>query len=855
LLQQIQSHYPDAREDSKSVYKAGDKNPLKTFHDLPMAIRRYKDKGANFTKLSRFYVDTAFFYAHDEQEELVADPFTAVPVVPGASASFFNHSIKRNQLPVFNPRNCTGCGDCFVHCPHSALPPIVIGFEQLLKTAANIATSKGKLILKFSPVIKNLAKLAGKFIKEKDVENAQDILIPAFENLSTQMKWDGEKLEILRTEFNAILDEIGAMPMAITDTFYKLPRLISKDNGELFSLAINPSACTGCSICAQVCEEEALSMQTKDEKRESEIKHQFAIWEKLPDTSGETINRLYHDKDYSSLSALFLSRNYYMTMTGASNSELHNPYKILLHVITATAEAVVQPKIISQLKSLDKLIHDLSEQIHKKLSSALPKDNFEELSKSLRKANGEINTVEEMVQDMSAAGHDHYIDSVDLSRKVDLVEDLKKIKWTLTEGPTGVGRSRYGFLLGGAQSMDWAREFPANHFSNPLVIHWSGSAPQQSLGLFYGHLRHTIEYVKKMRQAVLEIKDGYDPETNFKEISALDWDQLTIEEKKYIPPILLIAERSDLNQGGWNDLNKLLAGNYPIKVILMDHMASSVKSSLAEINQTFSGLLSVMSTKNAFVFQGGMGDSEHLFSGLMDGMDKPFPALFNLYATKMDKHNNANLSWSLYASLVLNSRAFPSLRYDPSINGSFLSGAIELEGNRNKFKDWVEEELNVGNDDTISYKVSWADWAFTQKQWREKFEAIELKNDVILLTDFLQLDQRARKSVIPAILRGVAEGVKYYTVSPEVVEISETVLSNWNTIQELAGLRTEFPLKLKEEVEKKLQSRYLKAEAELKRKYDEQLKNQEAAQAEIMRQKLKDKLLSLSLMANRKVKS
>ncbi len=855
LLQEISKQYPEIGSESILSNKTTSVTSSNVKDEIPLAIRMYQDHGPNYSKLSRFYDDTAFFYEHEEYNELVANPFTAIPATPGASASFFNQSAKRNSLPIFDPYKCTACGDCFIHCPHSAIPPIAIGVEQLVKAGAEIASKKGVLITRLTPMFKNLAKVAAKTIKETDVMSAGDFLPSAFESLAVQMKLEGEKLETVQNEFNAVMQEIGEFSVSVTDKFFNTPSSIEKGSGELFSLSVNPVACTGCSICAQVCEEEALTMEPQGEENLANINRQFKLWEQLPDTSADTINRLHNDKDYPSLAALLLSRNYYMAMTGASDSERNSPYKTLLHTVTATTEAVVQPKVMIQIKNIEDLIDSLSENVHKKLSSALPKDNLDSLSKSLKRARRRKISIQDVVNQIGELEQGKFIDSEDLERKTDLVDDLKNLKWLLSEGLSGVGRSRYGLMLAGSNSLDWAKQYPVNHFSNPCVIHWNGSAPEQALGLFYGQLRYLLDHIKIMRRATLESKDKYDPSVHDLEIATLSWDDLTDDEKQLIPPILLVAERDDLNESGWSSLNKLLAEKYPVKVILLDHMAPPNKSPIASLAQTNSGMFSTIGLKNAFVFQGGMGNIDHLFAGLMDGLDRPYPALFNLYATKYEKHGVANIDWTPFASLALNSRAFPALRYDPGEKSDFLSGAINLDGNKGSKLDWVQEEVSISIEETINYKISWADWAFTQSDWKNQFTTIEEDSTNTLVTDYIQLAEKARKGRVPVIMRSNEQGLKYYSVSDKVVEMTEAVLSNWNTLQELAGLLTEFPLKLREEVRQELSKHYEKNAAELKKNYEMQLKKQEVAQTEILRQQLKEKLVTLSKMAQNKTKA
>lgn len=850
LLQHIKKEYPGIENEAVREHKNAP-TPVNEKRELPLAIKRYSDHGPVYSRLSRFYNDNAFFYQIGDTDELVADPFSAIPVMPSATASFRDFEKDRQQLPLFNPINCTGCGDCFVSCPHSAMPPISIGFESLIKGGAEIATQNGQAISKLTPMIKNLGKLAAKHAIAEEIKDIGSILKPAFEDLVTQTKLEGDKLEEASREFNSVLESVQDLPAAITDTFFNKPNQQDQGSGELFSINIDPHACTGCGICIRACQEKALTITDQTEELIEQLETKFKLWEQLPDTSGGTINRLYHDAEYPSVAAMMLSRSYYMTMTSGSLLRDDASYKALLHIITATTESVVQPKIIEQLKAIDDLIASLTNNIHDKLSGALPKDNLDKLSKSLQNFQGNSATIQDIVDQVAEHEQGKIIDTSNLKRKTQLVEELENLKWVLTEGPTGTGRSRYGMLVSGKESMEWSRDYPYNNFTTPTVIHWTGSAPEHCLGLFHGQLRYLLDHAKLIRRATLESKNKYDPNKHDQEIANLDWSQLDENEKCRITPILLIAERADLNQLGWNSLNKVLAGNWPVKVFILDNaIVNPTENPTAAQAQTTSGLFSTMSLKNAFVFQGGMGNLDNLFDGLLDGLGKPNPALFSLYTTKTINHTNQNTDSFSLASLALKSRAIPALKYDPSGQSHFLSGAMDMSGNESKNMDWHSEEIVIDDETTINYTITWADWAFTLNAWQSHFTQSEDNDLNTPISEYIQMEEKSRADRIPVVIRMIDGDLTYFRTTEQVVAATEAALLHWNTLQEVAGLLTEFPLKLREEVAKELEVKYENEVKQLKSEHQKQLQEQELQNMEIVRQRLKAKLVALSKMKN-----
>lgn len=854
LLQEIEKHYPDVSQSSVLIAKEKRAINSPILDEIPNSVRQYKDLGPLYSHLSRFYDQTAFFHKHQLENEIVADPMAAIPVLPGGSSGFFDHAEQRELLPIFNPQNCTGCGDCFIHCPHAALPPIAIGVEELLRAGSKLVSGKGMAVTRLTPMIKNLAKAAAGIILEINASSPGDFLPPAFEQLSKQMKLEGEKFEASQNELQLILKEVNHFPIAITETFFKIPNTIEKGSGELFSLAVSPTACTGCSICAEVCTEEAIVMESQNSDNLEQVRNQYKLWEQLPDTPGHTINKLHQDENYSSLAAILLSRNYYMTMSGGSDSKKPPSYKSMLHLITATAESVVQPKILAQIKHVDQLVDSLSENIHKKLSAALPKNDLDQLSKSLHQTNRRKIHLQDVFQQFEHDEQGKLLDAEDLVRKTDLVNDLKQLKWVLSEGVTGGGRSRYGLLIDGSTSFEWAKKYPINYFTSPCVIHWNGSASEHVLGLYNGILRFSLDHLKLIRRAELESTDKYDPIVHNHKIAELQWRDLSKTEKKWIPPLFLVADRENLKKSGWAAMQKLLAEEYPIKVCLFDHNASPELDPARDTSESFAGLISILSLKSAFVFQGGLADAQYLFKGLVEGIDRPYPAFFRVYSIQHEKHDVNDIDWKPYAQLAESSRAFPSMYYDPGEKVGFLRGAIHLENNGAFKNNWVEEEVVVSPGNTAEYTVTWADWAFTQSVWKSQFKPVEEEATIIMIPDYLKLNAASRNERIPVIMRADASGEKYYAVTKKVIEMTEIALSHWNTLQELAGVLTEFPTRLKEEITQEMQAEYEIKVIGIKKEYEAKLKEMEASQAEILRKKLKEKLIALSSMAQSKKK-
>jgi NAD-dependent dihydropyrimidine dehydrogenase PreA subunit len=660
------------------------------------------------------------------------------------------------------------------------------------------------------------------------------------------MKWAGEKEESMRGAFEKVLETISDMPVAITDTFFTQPESLEKGAGELFSLAIDPHACTGCGLCAELCEDDALEMQPQEAAHLPIMQAGFQLWEQLPDTPGSTITRLNHDPSYDPFASILLSRNFYLSMAGASPTEKGLGAKAMLHNITALTESLVQPHLLTQSQQLQQQIDQLREQIEAKWKDALSLAGLEP-SQAIFDATGtDRMSMKEWVSKLDETTHLKPLEVSLLKRKLNLASALKNLNGLLEEGPTGAGRSRYGLVLLDTDLGDWSDSYPLNVFCAPVALSSDGSGVEKVIGLVRGYLRHMIDNLKLMRRADLELgkKGTYEPEVDDKVLAALQWEDLTGEEKHFIPPILLLGSKRLLTEKPFAQLQQLLASNWPVKLIILDDgRLPADENAPAALLQSSSMILSALAMNNSFVLQSSMADPRHLFFGLKEGMEKEGPALFHLLAPE-----TADNSWPRMPHKSLKTRHFPLLISRPSGSQKpLLSELLELEANPKPGETWVETSLG-GEDQALSYHLTLADSLYEQAEWEGHFKAFsEAMGTATSLADYLKLEEGEKAGKVPVIFRIDASGQRETWVpSNAVLAVTAVGLFRWQRLQEIGGLLSPFPLKLKAQVEQELKEKYEREAAALRAELTEARNHFEEAHLRQIKAKLKDKLLSLS---------
>lgn len=808
---------------------------------IPLVLRKYGDHGPAHSRLADFFDNTAFFY-DTESSEWTADPFQAMPTMPPATAAFGQATANRTQVPVLDTGKCTGCADCAVHCPHSAIPPLVLDLEAYIRSGIKLAQANGEVITQLFPQVKNLAKAANKIVDailqlKDEASNSltlQDVLSPAFAAFAEQTKLEGEKLEASTKEINAILAAVGSYAVVAS------PNHFNDGSKELFSLAIDPNACTGCGICANVCSDGALNLATETDALRTDINRQFGLWEQFPDTHSDTLQRLMGDADYPSLNALMLSRNFYMGLTGATGSE-GSSAKTMIHAVGAVAEAIIQPAYRVLLQQIDARIEGISAILKKEMSEALPDIGANGSGLSLDKLTTAKISLDEILERQTEKGKSKLLDKAVLQRKLDLLKELGDLKDLIISGASGVGRARFGIALDA--SLAKLSQFPLNSFTVPVIC-FDGSSVEMTKGLIHGHIRHFLDNMKVLRRAEMEGAKAYNPVLHDHQLAALQWSDLSNDEKSFAPPLLLIARNSLIENKGAQQLAQLLSGEFPVKLILMDNADPRMDTAVADRATMAASMLPFIAQQNIQVLQSSLANADQLFDGLTSAFGKSGGAVIRLLAPDSD-HGNMQMLHTLAA----NSRAFVHLDHRPDRTGNLVFSKLHIDANLSPEDDWVTIDLKYEEDGTekeLPYEVTLADWAYTRPDRKRYFSPWNEKmGEAVQVAAYLKLTDV--KGKVPVIMRVNGNGeLAFHAVAQPVMEETKAALKAWNFLREVAGTLTEYPEKLYKKVEMELSVKYEDEKTKLTAEYETRSAQLEQEHLEKIRTQIKAKLMQLA---------
>ena len=159
---------------------------------------------------------------------------------------------------------------------------------------------------------------------------------------------------------------------AITQPYWSVREKKQKGSGGLLSITVNPYTCKGCMECVKVCNDDALRPVHADRRKPSNACARTG-------TSGRRFPRRRRNssasKTWTRRSARWRpccsTRRTYVGMVGGDGACLGCGEKTVVHLFTATVEALMQPRVAKQVQKLDDLIAQLDQHVRLKLAGTI----------------------------------------------------------------------------------------------------------------------------------------------------------------------------------------------------------------------------------------------------------------------------------------------------------------------------------------------------------------------------------------------------------------------------------------------------------------------------------------------------
>lgn len=834
LLQSVSRAYPGIEQEVVGGAIVSKGAPEGSLEKPSWAARRYRDQGPAYTKLTRFYQDTGYFYNQGLSAEIVADPFQAVPVIPAASAVLADYGKQRTTLPVFSPSACTACGACFTACPHAALPPVALKLEQLLKGGMDISARQGTPLSALTPLVKNLALRCGQAVSVGATSSMVALLDAAFETLRVEMRLEGEKLEKARHDVDILGTVLSEVPLAFTEHLFGAAEQESPGSGYVFSLATDPTSCVGCGICAEACPEDALRMEAVTPELRQQEARVFHRWEQLPDTDLEAVQKLGAARGMDPFAVRMLQRIPHSALAGGSALEAGTLHKTTLRALCALMESERQAVVQRQIKRIRELTDQISARVHQVLSDALPKREFTQLEQALESVDSAKTPLDTLLANIGGENHLSRVDTQLLQRQTHLVKELKDLEWLLKEGPSGAGRATYG-IVANIPEAEWLGHYPWNHFTVPVLLAKSGVLDTEVLGIIQGQMRHWMDNIRLIRRGVLEASGKYQPHIDNSALAALSWNDLDADERQSFPPLLLVLEAGTAQAG----IEALLSTSWPVKVLLLD---SGSVASAADIRVKNTLLFSTLGMRHIPVVCCSAADSSHAYDTLKAALALSGPALIHWFSPDISGMHSKEA-----AVLALRSRAFPLLRFLPDANDS----SVSINENPDSGTDWVVAPIPLPEGGDI-YSYTYADWLAVLPEWSGHFRPWRKEEgSPLTIPLYLQAEGPGRKGKVPVVAKETTgpEGFIYLIPSEEVLELTRLVQAQWGALQAFAGAGSVARQSgSAAQLEQTLRAAHEAEITGLHREFEKRLEAEQVKWKGQVKDHLRDKLLALSKM-------
>jgi pyruvate-ferredoxin/flavodoxin oxidoreductase len=760
--------------------------------------------------------------------DVIADPFTAISAIPAATSSMRDMSAVRFNVPEFIAEKCTGCSKCWTQCPDSAIPGVVNTVEEILEAAVKTVSSPQKPLTRFSQTIKHLGRESRKIISSGTFKTYGAVLAQAYETVAGKSNWDVERRAEVDAQYNLVYAALTDFPLAKTAPFFDLPESKKKGSGGLLSITVNPETCKGCDICVAVCTDGALlSVRQTDDLQET-LESNWKLWNNLPETDDQYIKISSLDEGIGVMSSLLLKQSNYLSMVGGDGACMGCGEKTAIHLILSTVNAFMAPRVEEHLKNLARLIDELDEE-----------------ARTLLISETDLAAVTSGSEDLAVPVARENKERVQLIHKT--IEQLKDLKWSYEEGPSGRGRAHLGFTNATGCSSVGGSSSPYNPYPFPWVNHLFQDAPSVAVGIFEGHMRKMADGFVTVRRAEKLLSDSYDAASDETFFSDFEWEQFTDDEFTLCPPLFAVGGDGAMMDIGFQNLSRVMASNKPIRVVVVDTQVYSNTggqactsgftgqiSDMAEFGADQRGkeevrkelALIAMAHRGVFVMQSSQATPAHLIQNVLKGLQARRPAVFIMNTPCPPEWGIADFGAPDAAKLALESRAVPNIVFDPD-QGTTFSECLDLEGNPSPLDTWTSYELlhvdEEGEEQKMTLPVTIADWAHGEARFRGHYKKVNDDDDdeLIPFHEYLEMDEDEREGETAFIYTVDANRhLSKVSVSDEIVQLAEERLNHWSQLKEMAGIDVSENMRdavtegITEELESRLEA--LRAEYEAK---------------------------------------
>ncbi|HEY7866132.1 MAG TPA: 2-oxoacid:acceptor oxidoreductase family protein [Psychromonas sp.] len=698
------------------------------------------------------------------------------PVIPGsgmflppASAVTKDKGLFRLYVPKFNPDICTGCMECTIACPDGAIPNAVHELHDILNFAiGRLALPPAQLELLKAQVPPLCDDIRHQYHSAAKGETPalHELVASAVDN----MTFNNQALQQHMARVCVMLEKL---PMSRTKPFFDAMEKALPGSGGLFSVTVDPSKCSGCMECVEVCGPNALEKTRQTSELNTQMHQRFDTLAEMPNTPTRFIEQATRvDGD---VKRLLLDRNNYYAMSSGHGACRGCGEVTALRLVTSINRALQQQRYNAHIKQLENLL----EQLEAKLTTTVTDEKDAHRSARIKQT----------------------------------IATLDKRLFLFEHGPTGNGPSDALIANATGCSSVYASTFPSNPYNDPWVNSLFQDTPALAKGLFEGEVANQIAQIKAIRSAKLDIGDLYDPQIHDNQLRYLEWTQLSEQELALLPTVFSIGGDGATYDIGFGALSRLLTTSTPIKVVVLNTgsysntggQASTASftaqdSDLSRFGSAHSGKeearkeLGIIATfhPKVLVVQTSTALQGHFMSNLMSYLNyQDAPALLDVYTPCMGEHGIADDASTRHSRWAVESRMNPVFVHDPR-KGETLAERFSLEGNPEILQDWAMQTITYSDPDGMTQlkqlPFTPADFALQEGRFKKHFQALDSNASLVAVADYIALSASERIDKVPFVWSTDKQRhLIQLRVSDSIIALTEERLRNWRMLQYISG--------------------------------------------------------------------
>lgn len=781
---------------------------------LPIQLKKQPVSKSPRTDIHRFWEQTGSFYARGMGNDTTTGPFSALGTMPAVTTLFRDMSEIRFHHPQWVAENCTACGNCYTVCPDTAIPGLVSEITQVLDTVVERIRKHGTTLKHLPKAVRRVERNWRSILSEAhEDDNVSGMLREAIAKTVRESDLADEARDELKREFELFQEELGDFQFALSRPYYTLKEKESPGEGGLLSITVNPSTCKGCMECVQVCDDDALRTVPQTEDSLESLRRNWEFWEDLPTTPAKYIRVQDLEQGIGALETLLLDKRNYTALASGDGACLGCGEKSIIHIFTATVEALMQPRVERHVAELTELIAKLEQHIQQKLVHEIDVSDPATISNIIDDIGNHDVTLAGIAQRVEQQRGGEPIDQQWLRGVTDLLAKLKDLKWKYAEGPTGRGRANTGILNATGCSSVWGSTFPFNPYPFPWANHLFQDTASLAMGVFEGHMQKMADGFRAIRIARHVVAGSEDLAKETESLTHFGWHDFSDEEWELCPPVVAVGGDGAMYDIGFQNLSRAMMSGMPIKVLVLDTQVYSNTggqactsgffgqvSDMAQYGKSIQGKQEVrkeigligMAHRTTYVLQSTIANPNHLIEGFIEGLKARRPALFNLYTSCQPEHGIGDDMSANQAKLAVESRAYPIFRYNPDA-GDCPEECFDLDGNPSIDQDWPSYELKYveeGRAKTMQLPMTFADFAATEIRFRKHFRVAppDTWNDQMIgLAEFLELSEDEREGRFPYVWSvNRQQELMRLLVAPPIIESCEDRRKFWTMLRAIA---------------------------------------------------------------------